>query len=77
MKYLEKEKETGRLKTLNVLEQREIKRMIGYIVVGVTCYLIGNFVGVFVIALCIAAKERDDYQNCIRKGDDKNEERKH
>lgn len=37
--------------------------MIGYIVVGVTCFLIGNFFGVFAIALCIAAKERDDYQN--------------
>ena len=37
--------------------------MIGYIVVGVTCYLVGNFVGVLVLSLCVAAKERDDYQN--------------
>lgn len=51
--------------------------MFGYIAVGVTCFLIGCFVGVFSLSLCIAAKERDDYQNCIRKGDDKNEERKH
>lgn len=36
--------------------------MIGYIVVGVTCFLIGNFAGVLALSLCIAAKERDDYQ---------------
>lgn len=43
--------------------------MIGYIVVGVTCFLIGNFAGVLALSLCIAAKERDDYQNCTKKGE--------
>lgn len=37
--------------------------MIGYIVVGVMCFLIGNFVGVLALSLCVAAKERDEYQN--------------
>lgn len=43
--------------------------MLGYIVAGVTCFLIGNFSGVLALSLCIAAKERDNYQNCTRKGE--------
>lgn len=49
--------------------------MIGYIVVGVTCFLIGNFTGVLALSLCIAAKEMDEINNdVLRQEDGSNDE---
>lgn len=43
--------------------------MIGYVVVGVVCLFIGSLLGAFTIALCYAAKEKDETNEKDERGE--------